>query len=619
VNGAPTIPAQTFTGAEDTALSGQVAATDAGDTLTFAVVVNPVGGTLTSFTAAGAFSYTPNANFNGADTFQVRVTDTATQTATATITLNLAAANDAPTATDDVFTLTSADALAVLANDADLDGDSLTVTITSAPFAGTATVNADKSVKVQLPAGFKGFTRFGYRITDAGGVTADATALAFIGIPPFKVVTLNPPSPGSSLSGIFVDDLMTRRLAHEETVSYSQIDINGMVAAANGSALAYRYNGGGGQEIRYVDLDHIGQSRQVHPPLTGNESFGAVGISGNGRYVIYELLSGAPNNQKQLNIFDRDVAGAGTRLSLPADQQPAADMGSFSAGGTMMIYPGRSATSQPWLSALYRADFATRTVTRISPEIAGRHAFVWTTPDASRVVDVRFKAGGGMGAYVNGLSPVVAEALLHEPLTNPNVYFPLQMSPDGNWFLFSEQDSLFTPTRMAFSRTDNPGSSTTIGPPGFTYADGYGYKSWRADSQAKLLGRLDGGVYTLFEVPVATPAVMIPVIAASFPVSFDNAMYSDDGERIVYQTNDHTVPSSALAATRRGAFGQTTVLTPTSSLVGPFMLDPSGCVALVSLAGTPATFALVNVDAPLALLTLGPSLNQFATMIVVAR
>ena len=49
------------------------------------------------------------------------------------------------------------------------------------------------------------------------------------------------------------------------------------------------------------------------------------------------------------------------------------------------------------------------------------------------------------------------------------------------------------------------------------------------------------------------------------------------------------------------------------------MLDPSGCVALVSLAGTPATFALVNVDAPLSLLPLGPSLHQFATMKVVAR
>ena len=146
-----------------------------------------------------------------------------------------------------------------------------------------------------------------------------------------------------------------------------------------------------------------------------------------------------------------------------------------------------------------------------------------------------------------------------------------------------------------------------------------GYKSWRADSQAKLLGKLDGGTYTLFEVPVTTPATLVPVMAIASPARLDVAMYSDDGERIFYQPYGAVAPSSYLSVTRRGAFGQTTALTPASSVVGPFMLDPSGCVALVSLAGTPATFALVNVDAPLSLLPLGPSLHQFATMKVVAR
>ena len=74
---------------------------------------------------------------------------------------------------------------------------------------GTATVNANRTVNVALPAGFKGFTQFSYRFTDAASVTADATALVFVGIEPFKVVTLSPPAAGGGASGIFVNDLMT--------------------------------------------------------------------------------------------------------------------------------------------------------------------------------------------------------------------------------------------------------------------------------------------------------------------------------------------------------------------------------------------------------------------------
>jgi len=80
-NAAPTIQAQAFTGTEDTVLTGQLVASDPGDTLTYSVAANPAGGAI-AISAAGAFTYTPNANFNGADSFQTRVTDSAAQTAT---------------------------------------------------------------------------------------------------------------------------------------------------------------------------------------------------------------------------------------------------------------------------------------------------------------------------------------------------------------------------------------------------------------------------------------------------------------------------------------------------------------------------------------------------------
>ena len=46
--------------------------------------------------AAGAVAYTPTANYSGADTFSVRVTDSAGGAATGTVTINVAAVNDVP-------------------------------------------------------------------------------------------------------------------------------------------------------------------------------------------------------------------------------------------------------------------------------------------------------------------------------------------------------------------------------------------------------------------------------------------------------------------------------------------------------------------------------------------
>ena len=139
VDNPPAMQAQTFSGNEDASISGVVSATDAGDTLTFAVVTNPMSGTLASFAATGAFTYQPNPNFNGSDTFSVSARDAAGQSVTAAMTLNVTSVNDAPTAANDVLTLTSAASIDVLANDADPDNDALTLSIVgdSCPIGAT--------------------------------------------------------------------------------------------------------------------------------------------------------------------------------------------------------------------------------------------------------------------------------------------------------------------------------------------------------------------------------------------------------------------------------------------------------------------------------------------------
>jgi len=621
-NPAPVISAQAFNGTEDTVLTAQLAATDPGDTFTYAVATNPMNGAIT-VTAAGAFTYTPNANFSGADTFTARVTDSASQTANATITLNMAGVNDAPTASNDVLTVTTADALNVLANDVDPDNDALSVSITSAPFVGTATVNANRTVNVALPAGFKGFTKFSYRVTDAASVTADATALVFVGIEPFKVVTLSPAAAGGGASGIFVNDLMTSRLAHETSITYADISQDNMLVSSDGRGLAFYYNAPNGRELRYVDLANPGQSRLIHGPLPAGESFGWAYIAGDGRFVVYEYKPNTVGYQ-QLYVFDRNGTEPGQRLSLPPAEQPLARLGTLNSAGTAMYYPGMTATTTPWTCTVYRVDLATRVSTPVSvPSTTQTPAFFWPLPNDSGYVDVRFNSGGGMGAYRTSNATPAGAVRLHEALGFPNVYWPMQLSRDGSYFAFTEQNSSFIPVRMGVSTTSSPGSSRTVGG-GNGLWEMAGYNGMRADSQAMLVSAYGyGGPSAIHEVSLAAPEALTSVYATQDNFThFTNAQYSADGARIVYSTSYYVSADNSdyyVSATRRGAFGQTTRLTPAGQQVNNFVLDASGYVVLVSIAGSPASAALVNVDAPQILMTVGTSSNTYRGLAVVAR
>src|SRR5206468_376467 len=133
-------------------------------------------GTLT-LAANGAFSYTPAANSHGSDSFTYKANDGTVDSNIATVTITIAAVNDAPMAGNDTATTAedTATTIAVLANDSDVDGDALTVSVGSQPAHGTATVNADQTVTYMPTANYNGGDTFTYTVSDGHGGTATAT------------------------------------------------------------------------------------------------------------------------------------------------------------------------------------------------------------------------------------------------------------------------------------------------------------------------------------------------------------------------------------------------------------------------------------------------------------
>ena len=86
---------------EDVAAPGDVQCTDPdpGDTLTYAVVAQPAKGSVVMATD-GTFTYTPDPNKNGADSFTYRALDSSsTPSNTATVTVTIAAVDDPPSFT----------------------------------------------------------------------------------------------------------------------------------------------------------------------------------------------------------------------------------------------------------------------------------------------------------------------------------------------------------------------------------------------------------------------------------------------------------------------------------------------------------------------------------------
>ena len=135
-NSPPTVtPTQAVTTAEDTKATITVAASDAdSDPLTY-TTSNPTNGAVQA--TGGTIVYTPNANFNGTDTFTVSVSDGKNPPVSQTVTVTVTAVNDAPVAVADVGAVVEDAVLTgtVATNDSDVDRDTLTYTL-AAPVAG---------------------------------------------------------------------------------------------------------------------------------------------------------------------------------------------------------------------------------------------------------------------------------------------------------------------------------------------------------------------------------------------------------------------------------------------------------------------------------------------------
>ena len=175
-NDAPVASALSVTTDEDTPLSVTLAGMDLdADTLTFTVLAHPGHGTLTG--TAPNLTYTPAANYHGADSFTFTVSDGQATSAPATVSIVVASVNDAPVANVQGLNTPEDTAIPVSLSGTDAEGSRLTFTVSTQPLHGTLTGTVPHLTYTPAPD-FTGADSFSFTVSD-GQLTS---ARAFVSI-----------------------------------------------------------------------------------------------------------------------------------------------------------------------------------------------------------------------------------------------------------------------------------------------------------------------------------------------------------------------------------------------------------------------------------------------------
>lgn len=321
-----------------------------GDQLVNAEVIrNPTKGTVV-FAGNGSFSYTPNPNENGRDTFDYRVYDTTGLFTDEEVEVLLTPVNDAPIADNDRYeteqdqTLQVAAGEGLLANDRDVDGPRLVAALIGPPQRGRVTVNADGSFRYVPDTGYAGTDVFQYQVDDGLGALAVASVVIVVRpvASPIEITTEDdfyqfegptitvPPAGVLSNDRVQGADALTAEVVLPPQQGELTLNLDGSFnfRAPPGFAgtLGFTYAAKAGAEtaLAYVTLDVLRTDNE--PPLARGE-----------RYALFEDAVLDSRSSGGVLVNDTDFENA--TLSAELIDAPEYGLMNFSSNGEFVYRP----------------------------------------------------------------------------------------------------------------------------------------------------------------------------------------------------------------------------------------------------------------------------------------
>ena len=605
----PVLGTLSFTTNENVALASSLTATDpGGGQVTFSQTANPASGTVSGFTPAGTFTYTPNPNFTGKDSFAIQASDTAGNKTAGTVMITVTV-NQAPTTTNTILRAdgTALAKINVLQNATDPDKDPLTVTILDQPptGAGTASVNSDGSVSLSGLSGFKGLTHFTYQVKDPSGATAKGAASVFVGTDPFRAAFVGDAA-GNGSNEVYLTDFAADPVAMT-AATQGNLRLKGFAVSDNGATIAYRTEdttSPATTSLSFVKTATPTQSASIPlpsgtvPVLDANNRDQFV-VSPDGQWIAVIAGQGNSDSLYVVNITTPTVvsqiqpAGAAyaTLPTFTLDSKNIYFLATSIAGGAhkSLYYASLSSPAQTTLMSML-SDPATT-----SDDVSAYSV----SPDQTRIL-LQAIRGGKSGVFFVAAQHPQVENQLSESVVGQSVGGTTIGLPAG-------KGGSTTVSRVVY---EVQGASVTH-LPGIYVAEVSLTPNPRLaiqNSNAKVVGlRPDDAAFLYTDGAQVSEAVIDTPGSQSVGGGY-GGWYDSTGSIVLLSQH---LPYQALASTSRGAFGTTNPVGTTSLAVD--YTDVSGFdrgVAIIGqgpTSGTPpttSTLQIVNALAPRGLLSL---------------
>lgn len=536
------------------------------EALTASVVTGPSSGSL-ALQADGSFVYTPNPLFTGTDSFTYSASD-GSLSAAATVTISVA--NVGPSAVDDSVTLVhdrtlTVAAPGVLANDVDLNGDTLSAGLVTAPANGTLTLAADGGYVYIPDAGFTGTDSFTYAADDGGVQSAPATV----------VVTVTNAAPVTSL-----DTYATPKnvdLAGAAGVLANDVDPDGdpmtatvvsppatgtLSLAADGSFTFVPAAGWTGTvTFVYAASDGLASATASATIVVTNSTPIAVAdtvtVARNGT-----LLVAAPG------VLANDQDENGDALSATLVGAPALGSLSFAPDGSYTYVPVPGAVGTDSFTYVVSDGSATSSPATVSIEIVNTPPVVVSS--AHTVVHDRALAVGAPDGALAGAGDADGDALTASLVSGPS-FGSLTFSPDGSFsydplpgytgtdtFDFSASDGVTASTATVSLIVVN--SAPTASADAYTMSEG---DTLSIAAPGVLANDADADGDSLIAVIATTPSNGVVVLAADGGLVYVPNPGFAGTDRFTYRASDLIAQSAPARVTISVRPGPTSTPTPT--------------------------------------------------------
>lgn len=233
-----------------------------GDALAF-TVSTPSSGRVT--VNGSLVVYTPNANFNGTDSFNLTVSDGKGGSSTIPISITVTPVNDAPTfsASSQAIAASAGVAKTVALSATDVDGDTLTYTVSTAPTNGTATISGNTLTYTPI-ANYNGSDSLVVTVSDGKGGIATQTISATVTAAITLSLDVGTASTTATVSGAngsvtFTDD--ATKNSYVKITNFSSDDVVKVTGATEGQ---YSFTN--------IDLDNDGSADDLSITFSNPEA-----------------------------------------------------------------------------------------------------------------------------------------------------------------------------------------------------------------------------------------------------------------------------------------------------------------------------------------------------------